>query len=83
MSVSNRPKIGAPTVDSGGYMKKKFLNRKAVYEITGKSRSTIYRDIEDGTFPRPYKTGKRAIAWLESDILDWVDSRPVAGRRGG
>lgn len=29
----------------------------------------------DPTFPRPIKIGKRAVAWLESEINTWLDAR--------
>ena len=45
----------------------------------GLARSTIYRMIEAGTFPRPVKIGQRAVAWPESDIERWIAERPEAG----
>lgn len=43
---------------------------------TGLARSSIYRMMEDGCFPRPRKLGPRAVAWMVSDIDHWIDSRP-------
>jgi prophage regulatory protein len=42
------------------------------------SRATIYRKIDDGTFPRPLKLGANKIAWLESEIDDWIASIAAA-----
>lgn len=39
---------------------------------TGLSRTTIYRFIADGRFPRNFPIGARAVAWLESDITQWI-----------
>lgn len=44
---------------------------------TGLARSSIYRMMEDGGFPRPRKLGPRAVAWLVNDIDQWIDSRPA------
>ena len=56
----------------------KFLKFPAVMELTGRSRASVYRDVAAGTFPKPLKIGKRAIAWHETDIRDWMSSRPTA-----
>lgn len=45
--------------------------------ITGKSRSSVYRDIKAGTFPEPVKIGPRSIAWKSTDIDAWLASRPI------
>ncbi|MGF6879029.1 AlpA family phage regulatory protein [Paraburkholderia sp. MM5477-R1] len=39
---------------------------------TGLSRTTIYRFIADGRFPRNFPIGARAVAWLESDVTQWI-----------
>jgi prophage regulatory protein len=44
----------------------------------GKSRSTLYRDIESGLFPRPIKLGARAIGWPLHEI-DAVIKATVEG----
>jgi prophage regulatory protein len=36
--------------------------------------------IASGEFPRPYSLGARAVAWLESEIDDWIDSRIEAAK---
>ena len=38
-------------------MHDKLLRRRQVEEITGMSRSSIYRLMQDGQFPRPVKVG--------------------------
>lgn len=46
------------------------------------SRSTIYRMMESGVLPRPVKIGERAVRWYESEIVDFVGSRPRAEVEG-
>lgn len=53
----------------------KCFRRPAVEQITGLSRSTIYDWMKRGTFPQPVKLGARAVAWRESDIVAWLESR--------
>ncbi|MDE0138702.1 MAG: AlpA family phage regulatory protein [bacterium] len=47
-----------------------------VLEITGLSRTTIWRRERDGSFPPPIRIGgerTRAVGWREQDICDWID----------
>ena len=53
----------------------RFLRRRSVEDRTGLSRSTIYLQVQCGTFPRPVRIGGRAVAWLESDIDAWIEAR--------
>ena len=57
-------------------MRDRLLRRRQVEEITGMSRSSIYRLMQDGEFPRPVKVGCAAVRWRESDITGWLESRP-------
>ncbi len=46
-----------------------FLRLPEVQIRTGKSRSTIYQGVNDGTFPKPIKLGgPRAVGWIEAEI---------------
>jgi prophage regulatory protein len=59
-------------------------NRLAIQRIriikgrTGLSRSSIYKKMNDGTFPRQISLGLRSVGWLESDIDDWIANRVQA-----
>ena len=59
-------------------MRDKLLRRREVEEVTGMSRSTIYRKMDVGLFPRPVKIGPSAVRWKESDIETWLESLPDA-----
>ena len=56
----------------------RLLKRIQVEEITGLSRSSIYRLMARGEFPRPVRVGPAAVRWRESDITAWLESRPIA-----
>jgi len=58
---------------------KKLLRVKDVLDITLISNSTMYELMKENKFPKPIRIGRRAVAWLESDIQKWIDSRPTAG----
>ncbi|MGM9402548.1 helix-turn-helix transcriptional regulator [Aliiroseovarius sp. KMU-71] len=56
-------------------MPEKLIRRPRVQEMTGLSRSTIYDQMERGTFPRPVRIGTRAVAWRESEVVEWMSTR--------
>lgn len=56
-------------------MNDKILRRAAVEEMTGLSRSTLYRMMDRGEFPRPARIGLRAVGWRQSVIDIWLSSR--------
>lgn len=39
------------------------------------SHATLYRLIELGVFPKPFKIGLRKNAWFRSDIEAWIAAR--------
>jgi len=53
----------------------RFLRLPAVEERTGFSRSTIWRYVKDGVFPRPISLGPNVTAWIESEIDAWMRQR--------
>ena len=57
----------------------RFLRLKEVQDRVPYGRATIYRKVAAGQFPKPYDLGGgRAVAWLESEINDWIASRITA-----
>ena len=59
----------------------KFLRIRQVMQLTGLSRMTIYRLELAGRFPKRRRLSENSVAWLESDIQAWADSRPIARLR--
>ena len=41
-------------------------------DCTGLGRSTIYNYISNGQFPKTISLGDRAVAWLESEVHEWM-----------
>ena len=64
---------------------KRFIRLPEVLTRTGYGRTTIYRKMEEGSFPRSVKLGSpledpnvfdsRAIAWIEDEVEQWIESR--------
>ncbi|EOT2839012.1 helix-turn-helix transcriptional regulator [Escherichia coli] len=53
----------------------KLIRFPKVIEMTGRSRTRIYADIKSETFPKPIRIGPRSIAWVEQEIIDWLEER--------
>lgn len=53
----------------------KLIRLTKVMDYTGLARSTIYKYIAEGTFPRPVSLGSRAAAWVESEVQEWILTR--------
>ena len=60
-------------------MRDRLLRRREVERITGLSNSSIYRLMPQGKFPERVYVSSKAVRWRESDINDWLDSRPSEG----
>ena len=64
---------------------KRLIRLPEVLSRTGYGRTTIYRKMEDGSFPRSVKLGGpleapnafdcRAVAWIEDEVEQWIESR--------
>jgi len=52
----------------------RILRLKEVISKTGLARSTIYKYIDIGSFPRPVPLGGRSVGWVESEVLAWIES---------
>jgi len=50
----------------------RILRINTVLERTGLTRSTLYRKINDGTFPRQVAISSRCAGWRESAVNDWM-----------
>ena len=46
-----------------------------VTHMTGLSRASIYKFMEQGTFPHSISLGVRAVAWRYQDIQNWIIER--------
>ena len=65
--------------------KNKLIRFPEVMSRTGYGRTSIYRKMENGSFPKSLKLGgppkdpnefdSRAIAWIEDEVDQWIESR--------
>lgn len=50
----------------------RILRINVVLERTGLTRSTLYRKIQHGTFPKQVQIAARCTGWRESAIAEWM-----------
>lgn len=52
------------------------LRLPQVSDYTGLSKASVYRQVKEGTFPRPIRLGSRAVGWLTTEVTEWIAARP-------
>ena len=61
--------------DDGTVRSCRLVRLPEVLHRTGLSRSTVYRRMELGQFPKPYPLSSRIVAWAETEIDQWIAER--------
>jgi prophage regulatory protein len=54
---------------------KHLLSKRAVLKQIPISSATLARRVAAGAFPRPVRIGKRRVAWVQSEVSDWLAAR--------
>jgi predicted DNA-binding transcriptional regulator AlpA len=60
----------------------KFLRIGQVMQLTGLSRMAIYRLELAGEVPKRRRLSKNSVAWLDTDIAQCAELRPISPLRG-
>ncbi|ELZ1191566.1 TPA: AlpA family transcriptional regulator [Vibrio cholerae] len=58
----------------------RLIRFREVLTMTGLSRSSLYRFIEENQFPTQVQLGGRAVAWVEGEVQEWIAQR-ITNRR--
>lgn len=64
-----------PSTECAPRSEKRLVRMPEVCNRIGVSRSSLYKMISMKTFPPPKQLGGRTVAWLDSEISAWIDSR--------
>jgi len=54
---------------------KKIIKLPEVKAITTFSRSTIYRLIDMGEFPKQIKLAERSSGWIKQEVEDYIENK--------
>ncbi|MFJ5436438.1 helix-turn-helix transcriptional regulator [Pectobacterium brasiliense] len=52
-----------------------LIRLPGVMKKTGLRKSWIYLLMKQGEFPQTVKIGARSVAWVESEVNDWIAAR--------
>lgn len=63
-------------------MSEQILKLPEVKSITSLSRSSVYRLITQGSFPKQIKLSERSSGWARSDVEKWLADRIEMSRNG-
>jgi len=50
----------------------RILRIRSLLDRTGLSRATLYRKMQQGTFPKQIAISTRCAGWRESAVKDWM-----------
>lgn len=59
---------------------RRFIRIKEVRQRTGLGNTTIYKRMNEGTFPPNVSLGPRMSAWVESEVDAWISSQATTDR---
>ncbi|QNQ60071.1 AlpA family transcriptional regulator [Pantoea sp. MT58] len=59
----------------------RFIRLPEVIKRTGFGKTWIYELIKTGRFPAQIKTGVRAIAFIESEVDEWIEKTIMVSRK--
>ena len=75
----NIPEITWDNLIVQGYkMQTQLIPQKKVMEMTSLSGTTIWRMEKTNSFPKRHKIGPNRVAWLQSEIEEWISSKVEA-----
>ena len=52
-----------------------FIKLPTVCSMTSLSKSAVYLKMSLDEFPKPVRVGKRAVSWLQHEVMDWLQCR--------
>ena len=57
-----------------------WLRRKDVEKMTTLSKNTIYRFMNEGTFPKSLEVRPKIIVWVKSEVEEWMNEQILKAR---
>lgn len=57
----------------------RIIRTKELVHLTGRSRTSIWRDELEGLFPQRIRIGRNAVGWRLSEVMTWLATRQEVG----
>ena len=58
----------------------RLIRKPEALRRTGYSNTRLFHAVKDGSFPQPVKIGSRAIAFVESEVDEFITAMIAASR---
>ena len=71
--MAHRPSNSTAAVAPSEFLSCTLLRLPQVLKLFPVARTTWWRGIKDGRFPRPVRLGPRSVAWRASDITALIE----------
>ena len=55
----------------------RILRIREVVQVTGMSRSAIYRKLSAKQFPEQVRLAPQTVGWRDTDVQAWLESLPA------
>ncbi len=53
----------------------KLIKLQQVKELTSLARATIYKYMSEGRFPKQVSLGENSVAWVQEEVMDWIERK--------
>lgn len=57
-----------------------FIRVKQLIRVVPWSRTTVWRKVKTGAFPRPVKLSSYVTAWRVEDVREWIAQAAAQGK---
>jgi prophage regulatory protein len=64
-------------MNADNFQQDRFVREAEVHRLTGLSRTTRWRLEQRNKFPKRRQISDNAVAWLESEIVEWMAERTI------
>ncbi len=71
-ATATRPRQEMASIRTEPFLPNAMLRLEDVCRLVGLSRSSVYKRVADGTFPRPLRVSERSVRWRMQDLQEWT-----------
>ena len=57
-----------------------LLRRTQVQELTGLSKTSIYKRMNEGNFPQSIALSPKPIRWVRGEVIKWIEEQILIAR---
>tara|TARA_B100001093_G_scaffold455201_1_gene465131 strand:+ start:458 stop:652 length:195 start_codon:yes stop_codon:yes gene_type:complete len=55
----------------------RLLRLRDIISTVGMKRSWVLQKVNEGKFPKPLRLSPRAVAWRQSDVMEWINAQEL------